>query len=241
VRFWICIILLCSLVGCLGQCKNSASHSDLAQVDQAQVEPVQVPKEGVSSSESVQSSAERRRLVFLGDSLTSGYGLPESESYPAKVQQLLSKEHSRWEVINAGVAGDTTQGGLERVDWVLRTKPDVVFLCLGANDGLRGIAPARTKENLLAIVRRIKSEQIPVLLAGMKMPANYGPERNAEYSALFKAVAKEEAIPFLPFLIEGVAMEREYNQPDGIHPNSRGSSLIADRVFTFVQPHLRDD
>jgi acyl-CoA thioesterase-1 len=238
VRFWIFIILLCSLVGCLGQCKNSASHSNLEQVELAQAELAPVPGDAVPS---LQPEAERLRIVFLGDSLTSGYGLPESESYPAKVQQLLSKEHSRWEVINAGVAGDTTQGGLERVDWVLRSKPDVVFVCLGANDGLRGIAPTRTQENLLAIVRRIKSQKIPVLLAGMKMPANYGPERNAEYSALFEAVAKEEAIPFLPFLIEGVAMEREYNQPDGIHPNSRGSSLIAERVFAFLQPHLRDD
>lgn len=237
MRFWMWIIVLCSLVGCSGQCKNSASQSDLAQVDRGQVSGV-----GATSWTSLQPSQpqpERRRIVFFGDSLTSGFGLAESESYPAKVRELMAKDYSQWDVINAGVAGDTTQGGLERVDWVLRSKPHLVFLCLGANDGLRGIDLRRTRENLFAIVRHIKSQNVPVLLAGMKMPANYGPERNAEYSALFEAVAKDEAIPFLPFLIEGVAMEKDYNQPDGIHPNSRGAALIAGRVFEFIKPHLQ--
>jgi acyl-CoA thioesterase-1 len=230
----IVIMALGSLSGCFRGCSDSAPPID------GNASPATAAKDGQGTETDavVPVAEERRRIVFFGDSLTSGYGLPDSESFPAQIQRLIVEASMGWEVINAGVAGDTSQGGLERVDWVLTTKPDLLFLCLGANDGLRGITPEVTERNLLEIVRRVKAAGVPVLVAGMRMPTNYGAERNASYEAVFERVSQQHNAPFLPFLIEGVALEPSYNQPDGIHPNREGARLVAERVFGFIRPFL---
>lgn len=191
-----------------------------------------------SPSGSVSPAAAPKRLVFLGDSLTSGYGLAESESYPSQVQRLIDSAKLDWQVTNAGVSGDTSQGGLERLEWVLQTKPDLLFVCLGANDGLRGLAPELTEKNLSSIIKQVQAKGIPVVMAGMRMPANYGPERSAQYEAVFVRVSRALSVPFLPFLIDGVALQPGLNQYDGIHPNAKGAAIIASRVFEFVRPFL---
>ena len=217
------------LVGCFQDCKGQPSGT---------VQSMAPTGGSETAADGVQDASDRRRLVFLGDSLTSGYGLAEEQSYPSKVQGLLDDAGLPWEVINAGISGDTTQGGLERLEWVLQTKPDLLFVCLGANDGLRGIEPTVTEQNLMKIVAMAKERDVSVVMAGMRMPANYGPERNAEYEAIFKRVAQSQGVPLLPFLIEGVALDPAFNQDDGIHPNPEGAQRIAGHVFQFVRPFL---
>ena len=225
--FWLAVLTSCSAAECKGPAPSAADNA-VVQSEQLSLPP----------SDKEQLDQGRRRLALLGDSLTSGYGLAESESYPVQLQRLLDNQGFEWDVLNAGVSGDTTQGGLERLEWVLETQPDLLVVSLGANDGLRGLALEVTEKNLTAIVAGAKSRKVPVLLTGMRMPANYGAARNAEYEAVFERVSKAENVPLLPFLIEGVALKPEHNQPDGIHPNASGARLIAEHVFAFVSPFL---
>lgn len=180
-------------------------------------------------------------LVFLGDSLTAGYELPSEQAFPARVAARIEKDASldpHWRVVNAGVSGDTSRGGLERLDWLFRSQPAFVFVCLGANDGLRGIAVAETERNLNSILARLKEKGVPTALAGMRMPSNYGPEYTKSFAELFPRVAEAAGVPYFPFLVEGVSLEPRYTLADGIHPNAAGADLIADRVFPFLRPLL---
>lgn len=177
-------------------------------------------------------------LVFLGDSLTAGYELPASESFPAQVQKTLHEKGRAWKVVNAGVSGDTTAGALARLDWVLRAKPQLMFICLGANDGLRGLKLADTEKNLREILVRTLKVTPQIALAGMLLPTNYGPDYTSEFAALFPKLAREFAIPYLPFLVDKVALVPELTLADGIHPNARGARRVADRVVPFLEPLL---
>lgn len=177
-------------------------------------------------------------VAFLGDSLTAGLGLPESDAYPARVGELLAAKGRPVRVVNGGVSGDTSAGGLRRVDWLLKQKPSVVVVWLGANDGLRGFPVAETERNLRAIVRRAKGSGAKVLLCGMLVPTNYGPEYGKEFRALFPRVAKEEGAALSPFPLAPVAGKPELNQPDGVHPTAEGQKLVAAIVARDLLPLL---
>ena len=176
-------------------------------------------------------------IVALGDSLTAGWGVAPDEAYPAVLEARLRQEGFPYQVINAGVSGDTTAGGRRRVVWVLRSRPDIVILALGANDGLRGQSVAEMQTNLLAIIDRLREAGAKVLLAGMRLPPNYG-DYAREFAAAFP-VAGRRASAYAPFLLEGVAADPRLNQADGIHPNAAGHRMIAERLWPYLRPLLR--
>lgn len=176
------------------------------------------------------------RVVFLGDSLTAGLGLESDQAFPAVVVEMLKKEGIPVEVVNAGVSGDTTAGGLRRLDWLLKQSPDVVVVGLGGNDGLRGVELKASEQNLREIVRKCQGAGADVLLLGMLIPPNYGPEYTSQFRDLYPRVAKELNVPLVPFVLEGVGGDPKLNQPDGIHPTDEGHQVIAKNVL----PYLRD-
>lgn len=182
----------------------------------------------------VASAAEPVRLMAFGDSLTHGYGLPAGETFPEQLEAALRADGLNVEVLNAGNSGETTAGGLARLDWALADDPDAVILELGANDGLRGLDPGATYDNLDAILTRLtEDEGLPVLLAGMLAPPNLGSEYGEAFNAVYPRLAKKHDVPFYPFFLEGVAMQPELNQSDGIHPNAEGVAEIVKRI----KPH----
>lgn len=178
------------------------------------------------------------KILAFGDSLTAGFGVSREEAYPAQLQTRLEKAGLRYQVINAGVSGETTAGGLRRVAWVLNGRPTLVILELGANDGLRGLSLEQTRANLEAIIRRFRDAQVEVVLAGMKLPPNYGTEYTEGFEGLFPALARQYRLPLIPFFLAGVAARPELNQADGIHPTAEGYRLVADTVFAALQPLL---
>jgi acyl-CoA thioesterase-1 len=182
-------------------------------------------------------SAEARPLVvFLGDSLTAGYGLAADEAYPALVERLLAARGLPIAVLNAGVSGDTTAGGLARLDWLLEGRPDLVVVALGGNDGLRALSPATSEENLRRTIERIRAAGARPVLVGMRVPPNYGPDYVREFEAIFPRLAEEYDLPFVPFLLAGVAAEPELNLPDGIHPNVEGQRIVARTIADALAP-----
>lgn len=185
------------------------------------------------------AAADTRTVVFLGDSLTAGLGLARSEAYPALVEARIRAAGLGWRVVNAGVSGDTSAGAKARLDWVFRDRPALLFVCIGSNDGLRGLPVAELEANLRAILDRAKRERCRVVLAGAMLPENYGRTYREAFRAVFPRVAKEAKAPFLPFLLEGVAMRPELNQEDGIHPNAAGARRIAEGVWRVLEPELR--
>lgn len=182
--------------------------------------------------------AAERVVVALGDSLTAGQGVARDEAYPALLEARLRGEGYPYRVVNAGVSGDTSAGGLRRVEWVLRTKPEIVIVALGANDGLRGLPVDALRDNLEAIVTRVRASGARVLLAGMRVPPNYGDDYARAFAAVFPAVAKRTGIPLAPFLLDGVAGEARLNQPDGIHPTPEGQRVMAERLWPHLRPLL---
>jgi acyl-CoA thioesterase I len=176
------------------------------------------------------------RVVFLGDSLTAGYGVELDEAYPAVLGRLLAAEGHPIEVVNAGISGDTSAGGLARAAWTLRTHADVLVLCLGGNDGLRGQSTVNTAGNLRQIIALAKAAGSRVLLVGVQLPPNYGPEYMAAFAAIFPAVAQETGVPFVPSLLAGIGGRADVNQADGIHPTAEGHRLAAANVL----PALRE-
>jgi len=183
--------------------------------------------------------AARPRVVALGDSLTAGYGLDRSEAYPALLQQRIDTAGYGYEVVNAGVSGDTTAGGLSRLEWSLDGDVRVLVVALGGNDGLRGLPPDEMKRNLEEIVTRARSRGIAVLLVGMESPTNMGPDYQRRFRDVFPAVAREQRVAFLPFLLDGVAGRSELNQRDGIHPTAEGARRIADHLWPALEPILQ--
>lgn len=173
-------------------------------------------------------------ILDLGDSLTAGYGLPESEAFPAQLQAWLARRGITASVVDAGVSGDTTAGGLARLDWALADKPDLVILALGANDALRGIDPAAVRSNLDKMIEKIKAAGAKVLLLGMLAPPNWGATYAHAFDSIFPDLARTERVPLYPFFLKGVAMRPELNQADGLHPNARGVVVLVDRIGPVV-------
>lgn len=180
----------------------------------------------------------RPRIVAFGDSLTAGLGVQADESYPAQLQRRLDDLNYPYRVINAGVSGDTTAGGLRRVPWILNNKPELVILELGANDGLRGLDVDQTKHNLQQIVERLKAAGTTVVLAGMKLPPNYGQDYTTRFEAIYPALAQEYRLPLIPFFLEGVGGTYSLNQADGIHPTKEGYEIIVEQVLRVLKPVL---
>jgi acyl-CoA thioesterase-1 len=175
------------------------------------------------------------RIVALGDSLTAGFGLPTlEESFPARLQAWLHDHGVDAEVVNAGVSGDTTAGGLARLDWSLAQPADAVLVELGANDALRGVDPKEAYKNLDEILTRLDKRHEKVLLIGMEAPANWGAEYQSDFRAIYPALAERHHLPLYPFFLEGVALDPALNQQDGLHPNARGVEVIVDRVGPYV-------
>lgn len=177
--------------------------------------------------------------MAFGDSLTAGYGLDPSDSYPALLQKRLDQLGYKYEVINAGRPGDTTADGLSRIDWALKGDVRFLILELGANDGLRGLPTSQMKENLDQIIRRAKSRKVKVILAGMEAPPNYGRQYTDEFRNVFRKLAKDHQVKLIPFFLEGVAGRSELNQSDGIHPNAEGMKLVMENVWRALEPMLQ--
>jgi acyl-CoA thioesterase-1 len=180
-----------------------------------------------------------RVIVALGDSLTAGLGVAVDEAYPALLEARVRAAGFDYRVVNAGVSGDTSAGGLRRVDWVLRSRPDVAIVALGANDGLRGLPIAALRDNLTVIVTRLREAGSRVLLVGMRLPLNYGDVYAGAFADSFRVVAQRAGVAFVPFMLEGVAAQPKLNQVDGIHPNAAGHRAIADHLWTALQPLLQ--
>ena len=176
-----------------------------------------------------------RVIVAFGDSLTAGLGVPAEQSYPALLEIRLRAEGYDYRVVNAGVSGDTTAGGLRRVEWALRSKPEIVILELGVNDALRGQDLAVARRNLTEIVERFQEAGARVLIAGMRLPPNYGVRYATEFERMFETVAKNRRAALLPFFLDGVGGDPRLNQADGIHPTAEGYRVVVERLW----PHLR--
>lgn len=181
----------------------------------------------------------RPRVVVLGDSLTAGYGLDPSQSYPALLQERVDRAGYEFEVVNMGVSGDTSAGGVRRADWALEGEVRILILALGANDGLRGLPPSALQDNLGAIIDRAKAWGATVLLCGMEAPPNFGAAHTQAFRQVYRTLARQKEVELLPFLLEGVAGAPSLNQADGVHPNAEGARRIAERVWQRLEPMLK--
>jgi len=181
---------------------------------------------------------ERPKIVVLGDSLTAGLGLLEVQSYPHLLQQKIDAVGYQFEVVNAGVSGDTTAGGLRRLDWSLQEDVRILIVALGGNDGLRGLPATEMKQNLSQIIEAARAKNVVVILAGMEAPPNYGVDYAASFRQVYRDLALKYRLPFVPFLLDKVAGQAALNQTDGIHPNSQGAAIVADTVWNVLKPVL---
>jgi acyl-CoA thioesterase-1 len=188
----------------------------------------------------VGAESERKTIVIVGDSIAAGHGVDPAEAFPGLLQDRINEKKLRYEVVNAGVSGDTTAGGVRRMPWLLKRRMDVLVLELGGNDGLRGITPKETQGNLDKIIAlaRDKNPDVQIIIAGMQMPQNMGEEYTREFREVFPTVAKEKQTKLIPFLLEGVGGKADLNLPDRIHPNPQGHKLIADTVWSALEPLL---
>jgi acyl-CoA thioesterase-1 len=184
-------------------------------------------------------SARERVIVAFGDSLTAGAGVSSDQSYPALLAARLRSEGYGYRVVNAGVSGDTTAGGLRRVDWALKLEPEIVIVELGANDGLRGQDLSSMRANLDQVVARFQSAGARVLLAGMRLPPNYGDSYTADFAAVYQNVAKKRGAPLIPFFLGDVGGSVRLNQADGIHPTAEGYRMIVDHLWPYLRPLLK--
>lgn len=182
-----------------------------------------------------------KTIIFFGNSLTAGYGLSPAQAFPALIQAKIDSLQLPYTVVNAGVSGETSSGGASRVDWILRQSPDVFVLELGANDGLRGIPVAQTRQSLQTIIDKVKAKNpaVQLVLAGMQLPPNMGQAYTGQFRALYGELAEKNGAALIPFLLEGVGGEARLNQEDGIHPTAEGHQIVAQNVWQVLGPLLR--
>jgi acyl-CoA thioesterase I len=206
------------------------------RTSQTTQQPAPAPQPAPAASADPNESG-RPKIVVLGDSLTAGYGLLEMQAFPALLQKKLDVDGYQWEVVNAGISGDTSAAGLQRLDYTLaQGDVRILILELGANDGLRGLPVAEMKKNLGAIIEAAQQKRIAVLLAGMEAPPNFGPEYTVSFRQVYRDLARQYNVKFLPFLLDKVAGEASLNQADGIHPNVEGAKIVADTVWNVLRP-----
>ncbi len=197
---------------------------------------------GEITESEVGSEGNKKVILFFGDSLTAGYGLEQGEAFPAIIQQKIDSLGLSYQVVNAGLSGETTSGGKNRIDWVLKQNVDVFILELGANDGLRGIQISETRANLQEIIDfvRKKNPDIEIILAGMQIPPNMGQDYTTGFRNIFPELAEKNDVQLIPFLLEGVAGDPELNQQDGIHPTAEGQKILAENVWEVLKPVLTE-
>jgi acyl-CoA thioesterase-1 len=231
---WLLIVAVSASTLACGRSDSAAVGND-ARVETATAgaRPAAVPA-------SPAQAPARPRIVFLGDSLTAGLGLPTEQSVPSLIQKRLEEEDYEYEVVNAGVSGDTSAGGLSRLDWSLEGDVKVLVIELGANDGLRGLPPQAMKQNISEIITRAKRRGIVVLLTGMEAPPNYGAAYTTEFRQVFRDLALDHGVAFIPFFLDGVAGLPHLNLSDGIHPNSEGARIIERAIWMQLEPLLDD-
>jgi len=192
-----------------------------------------------SAPRGVAATSTRPRIVFLGDSLTAGYGLPRDQSVPSLIAAHLAREGYAYDVVNAGVSGDTSAGGLSRLNWSLDGPVEVLVIELGANDGLRGLPVVAMKRNIAEIITRAQQRGIRVVLTGMEAPPNYGPAYTGEFRRAYQDLAREFKVVFVPFYLQGVAGIPSLNIADGIHPNPQGARIVEQTIWRALQPVLK--
>jgi acyl-CoA thioesterase-1 len=186
-------------------------------------------------------AAQPVRILFLGDSLTAGYGIAQKDAYPALVEQALQKDGYAVQALNAGISGSTTSSGPSRLRYHLKEKPDILVLALGANDGLRGLPTEEIRKNLIAAIEIAREQRLKILLAGMKIPPYYGERYAQTFEAIFPELSKRYNIPLVPFLLDQIAGEPDLNLADGVHPNEKGHQLMAKMIATALRPLLKAD
>ena len=235
-RRWTASLLTVLALG--AGCKSSKADESAAAADT--VTKASTSPRADSLRTAAPTVAASHSVVFIGTSLTAGLGLNPDSAYPQLIQEKIEAAHLPFEVVNAGVSGETTAGLLRRLDWLLRGNFDVVVVESGANDGLRGTPVATVRQNLRAILSRIRSAHpdAKVLLVQMEAPPNLGPQYTTAFHDLYAEVARENGATLMPFLLQGVAGDRELNQADGIHPNQRGEHIVADNVWKSLEPVL---
>jgi acyl-CoA thioesterase I len=199
------------------------------------------PAPNIAADTAAPTLATTKRIVFLGDSLTAGYGLPVEQSYPSLIAEKIRAAHLPYEAVNAGLSGDTSAGGLRRLDWLLQNKIDLLVIALGANDGLRGLSPKELEANLQAIIDKTKAKNpaAQIVVAGMQMPPNLGADYAEQFQRVFAEVAKKNNAVLIPFLLANVGGHRELNQSDSIHPTAAGQKIIAETVWQALKPMLQ--
>ena len=225
---WISLFTVLSIASIAGCERDETTAAAPADQDPGEMMPA-------ARAPASPPTARGPRVVFLGDSLTAGLGLDADQAFPALLETILAEENLPVRVVNAGVSGDTTAGGLRRLDWLLQQNPDIVVVGLGANDGLRGVELKASEENLRAIVRKSRDAGAHVLLLGMLIPPNYGPEYTTQFRELYQRIANDLSVPLVPFILQGVGGEASLNQADGIHPTADGQLIVARNIL----PHLR--
>lgn len=230
--------LILVLTSCVNSEKNIDKSSDINLSDSKIINTKEnkLPETKINTSTPNEST---RIITAYGDSLTAGYGLTSEESYPALLQKKLIDEGYNYKVINAGLSGDTTQAGLSRLEWVLKTNPEIVILELGANDALRGMSPDTAKKNLETIIQRLQEKKIKILLAGMHAPRNLGEKYYRSFDSIYPDLSKKYNIPLIPFFLEGVVLDSTLNLGDGLHPNAKGYiKIMENNVWKYIKPLL---
>jgi len=219
-------LVLASVLLTFSACNNDSKTSTSPTTRQPEAKP--------------EATNNKKTILFFGNSLTAAYGLDQKQGFPALIQEKINAINKPYQVINAGVSGETTAGGLGRIDWMLKSKVDVFVLELGGNDGLRGIKTTATKQNLQGIITKVQTKypDCKIVLAGMEAPPNMGKEFTDAFRNVFVSLAKENNITLLPFLLDNVAGETELNLPDGIHPNIEGQKIVANNVWEVLETIL---
>ena len=225
-------IALAGAAGAIG-CSTDRTSTGTAAPATTPLRPDAAPKPQAARTD------DRPRVVFLGDSLTAGLGLPQDQAYPSLIQQKIDAAGLSFAVVNAGVSGDTSAGGLSRLEWALDGNVRILVVALGGNDGLRGLPAAELRKNLSTIIERAQARKIRVILAGMEAPPNFGRDYIAQFHEVYPALAAHYHVPFIPFLLQGVAGIDGLNQSDGIHPTAEGARTVADNVWTVLRPQLQ--
>ncbi len=208
-----------------------------------QTETGQTTETGTTNSnQPADKKEETRTIVFYGNSLTAGYGLEPSQAFPALIQQRLDSLGYKYQVVNAGVSGETTAGGKSRIDWLLKKPLDIFVLELGANDGLRGLDTESTYSNLKTIITKVRdaNPDAEIILAGMQLPPSMGQQYTRDFNEVFTRLAKDEKVHLIPFILEGVGGDPELNQNDGIHPTEEGQHILADNVWAVLEPIVKE-
>ena len=223
-----CVAL--TVLALFAACAQNAPPPDGAQGAQSAQRAPGAPR--------AQTSVAKPRIVFLGDSLTAGLGLATDQNFPSLIGKKLQERGLDYEVVNAGVSGDTSAGGLRRLDWSLEGDVRVLIVALGGNDALRGLPPREMKKNLAMILNRARDRKIAVILAGMEAPPNNGADYTRDFHSVYSELASEYKVRLIPFLLQGVAGDASLNQADGIHPNVRGAEIVADLVWKELEKAL---